>query len=202
MVTFCDGVVAYSMKTGIFMSNSHGQCRRQRLHGYLNPTQDHNTEKRENMSLHIREITQENWRAAAALTVSTQQQHFIESNAFSMAECFYEKNAVSVGMYDNDTLIGFAMYGWPDIQDQSAWLDRFIIDRHYQGKGYAKRFLLLVIRYIEQQYDCKKIYLSIHPENKHAQTLYESMGFELNGQMDDEGAVQGLVMELHLDSFE
>ncbi|MWV42931.1 GNAT family N-acetyltransferase [Paenibacillus sp. HJL G12] len=153
------------------------------------------------MSLHIREITSENWRAAAALSVSEEQQHFIESNAFSMAECFYEKNAVSVGMYDNETLIGFAMYGWPDSQDQSTWLDRFMIDRRFQGKGYAKRFLLLVIRYIEQQYDCVKIYLSIHPENAHAQKLYESMGFHLNGRIDDEGEVHGQVMELHLDAF-
>lgn len=153
------------------------------------------------MSMHIREITSENWRAAAGLSVSAEQQRFIESNAFSMAECFYEKNAVSVGMYDDDTLIGFAMYGWPDSLDQSAWLDRFMIDQMFQGKGYAKRLLLLVIRYIEQQYDCKKIYLSIHPDNKHAQQLYESMGFRLNGQIDNEGAFDCLVMELNLDAF-
>lgn len=153
------------------------------------------------MSLHIREITSDNWRAAAALSVSTDQQRFIETNAFSMAESLYEKNAVSVGMYDNETLIGFAMYGWPDPRDQSAWLDRFMIDQHYQGQGYAKRFLLLVIRYIEQQYDCNKIYLSIHPENAHAKKLYESMGFRLNGQTDDEGAVPGLVMELDMGAF-
>ncbi|BFH63191.1 GNAT family N-acetyltransferase [Paenibacillus azoreducens] len=153
------------------------------------------------MSLYIREINQDNWRNATALSVAPEQQHFIESNAFSMAECFYEKNAVSVAMYDNDTMIGFAMYGWPSAEDQSAWLDRFMVDRAYQGKGYAKRFLLLMIRHIEQQYNCKKIYLSIHPDNAHAQKLYESTGFRLNGRIDKEGAVHGLVMELDLNSL-
>ncbi|WP_339320820.1 GNAT family N-acetyltransferase [Paenibacillus sp. FSL W8-0194] len=151
------------------------------------------------MSLHIREITKENWSDAAALSVSAEQQRFIESNAFSMAECLYEMNAVSVGLYDNDTMIGFAMYGWPDSKQRSAWLDRFMIDRNFQGKGYAKRFLLHMIRYIEQQYDCKTIYLSIHPDNEHAKSLYEAIGFRLNGEIDNEGAVPGLVMELDLD---
>lgn len=153
------------------------------------------------MSFHIREITKENWRDAAALSVSAEQQRFIESNAFSMAECLYEMHAVSVGLYDNDTMIGFAMYGWPDIEQRSAWLDRFMIDRNFQGKGYAKRFLLLMIRYIEQQYDCKTIYLSIHPDNAHAKGLYEALGFRLNGEIDNEGVVPGMVMELDLDLF-
>lgn len=151
------------------------------------------------MSLHIGEVTKENWRSVAALSVSEQQTHFIESNAFSLAECLFEKNAKSLGLYDDKTLVGYAMYGWPNRVKKSAWLDRFMIDYHYQGKGYAKHFLPLLIRYIQQQYDCKTIYLSLHRDNTRALKLYEFFGFRLNGEIDKEGPVVGMIMELNIE---
>ncbi|AJS60199.1 GNAT family N-acetyltransferase [Paenibacillus sp. IHBB 10380] len=151
------------------------------------------------MSLHICEVTKENWRSVAALSVSEQQKHFIENNAFSLAECMFENYATSLGLYDEETLVGYAMYGWPNSVNKSAWLDRFMIDYRFQGNGYAKRFLPLLIVYIQQQYDCKKIYLSLHTDNIYAQKLYESFGFCLNGEIDDEGPVVGRVMELNIE---
>ncbi|MEC2077187.1 GNAT family N-acetyltransferase [Metabacillus fastidiosus] len=151
------------------------------------------------MSLHIREVTAENWRSIAALSVSEQQKQFIESNAFSLAESQFEENGISVGLYDKETLVGYAMYGWSSSSTQSAWLDRFMIDCQFQGKGYAKQFIPLLIQRIQQQYSCKKIYLSLHPNNKLAQNLYESFGFYLNGEMDDTGPVFGIIMELNID---
>ncbi|HDR7799986.1 TPA: GNAT family N-acetyltransferase [Bacillus tropicus] len=151
------------------------------------------------MNLHICEVTANNWRSVAALNVAKDQQQFIESNAFSLAESLYEENGTSVGLYDGETLIGYAMYGWYSKKHKSIWLDRFMIDQQYQGKGYAKRFLHLLIQFLQQQFTCGIIYLSLHPDNKHAMGLYESFGFRLNGDIDDEGPVVGVVMELLLD---
>ena len=153
------------------------------------------------MPLHIREVTTENWRSVAALSVSGQQNQFIESNVFSLAESQFEKNGVSLGLYDGETLVGYAMYGWPSYSTQSAWLDRFMIDYRFQGNGYAKRFLPLLIKNMHDQYGCKKIFLSLHPDNKLAQTLYESFGFRLNGEIDDSGPIFGVVMELQIDKI-
>ena len=127
------------------------------------------------------------------------QQQFIESNAFSLAESLYEGNGTSVGLYDGETLVGYAMYGWYCEKRKSVWLDRFMIDQQYQGKGYAKRFLRLLIQFLQNKFECKTIYLSLHPDNKLAMGLYESFGFRLNGDIDDEGPVVGVVMELLLD---
>jgi len=148
------------------------------------------------MSLHIREVTKENWRSVAELAVSEQQAPFIESNAYSLAESQYDKKWISVGLYDDEILVGYAMYGWPSSIKQSAWLDRFMIDHRHQGIGYAKRFLPLLIQRIHQQFSCRKIYLSLHPDNIPAQKLYEKFGFSLNGEVDDSGPVFGVVMEL------
>ncbi len=91
------------------------------------------------------------------------------------------------------------MYGWYCEKRKSIWLDRFMIDQQYQGKGYAKRFLRLLIQFLQNKFECKTIYLSLHPDNKLAMGLYESFGFRLNGDIDDEGPVVGVVMELLLD---
>ncbi|MBC6972304.1 GNAT family N-acetyltransferase [Bacillus sp. Xin] len=151
------------------------------------------------MNLHICEVTANNWRSVAALDVAKEQQHFIESNAFSLAESLYEGNGTSVGLYDAETLVGYAMYGWHSAKDDSVWIDRFMIDHHFQGNGYAKRFLHLLTQYLQQKFQCKKIHLSLHPENKLAMKLYESFGFHLTGDIDDDGPVVGVVMELLID---
>jgi diamine N-acetyltransferase len=88
------------------------------------------------MNLHICEVTAKNWRSVVALDVAKDQQQFIESNAFSLAESLYEENGTSVGLYDGETLVGYAMYGWYSVKHKSVWLDRFMIDQQYQGKGY------------------------------------------------------------------
>ncbi|MBS4174121.1 GNAT family N-acetyltransferase [Bacillus sp. FJAT-49736] len=150
------------------------------------------------MPLHIREVTKENWRAVAELSVSKQQLHFIESNAYSLAESQYEKKWISVGLYDEDTLVGYAMFGASSQERQSAWLDRFMIDHHYQGNGYAKRFLPILVERMQREYSCRKIYLSLHPDNALAQKLYESFGFYLNGEVDTSGPVFGVVMVLDI----
>lgn len=148
------------------------------------------------MNLHFSEVTPDNWREVAALEVAKDQQQFIESNAFSLAESLYEGKGTSMGLYDGETLVGYAMYGWYSEKEESAWLDRFMIDQKFQGKGYAKRFLVLLIELFQQKFNCKKIYLSLHPENKLAMKIYESFGFRLTGDIDDSGPVVGVVMEL------
>lgn len=152
------------------------------------------------MNLHVCEVTTSNWRSIAALHVAKEQEQFIESNAFSLAESQYEDNGISVGLYDEEIIVGYAMYGWYCEKDESIWLDRFMIDENFQGKGYAKRFLRVLIDYLQQKYHCKTIYLTIHPENNVALKLYESFGFNLTDEVDDTGSFICLVMEMHIRS--
>lgn len=149
------------------------------------------------MSLRIREVTAENWLQTALLSVGEDQKDFIESNSFSIAQSMFEPEWKSVSLYDEETLVGYAMYGnnkW----NEEVWLDRFMIDKKFQGRGYATRFLPMLINHIKNIYQCKKIYLSVSAENKVAQALYERFDFYLNGEIDDSGVVEGLVMVLEL----
>ena len=58
-----------------------------------------------------------------------------------------------VGIYDSDTLIGFAMYGYfPEPAPGQLWLDRLLIDKRYQGKGYGKQAVLSLLDRLHTEY--------------------------------------------------
>ncbi|WP_390450871.1 GNAT family N-acetyltransferase [Pseudoflavonifractor gallinarum] len=84
-------------------------------------------------------VTSKNRRAIEKLKVFPHQTGFIES----VADCMKEADQLAAWhpmcIYDNDTLIGFTMYGM--IQEPAytrLWFDRLLIDKQHQGKGYAK----------------------------------------------------------------
>ncbi|WP_042350784.1 GNAT family N-acetyltransferase [Bacillus massiliigorillae] len=150
------------------------------------------------MSLRICEVTADNWQTIALLSVEGSQESYIEPNALSIAQSRFEPQWKSVGLYDGDTAVGYAMYGL-DISNGDVWLDRFMIDKDHQGKGYAKKFLSILIKHLQETYQRDTVYLSICPENKVAQQLYEHFGFRLNGEIDNTGVISGLIMVLDSD---
>ena len=90
------------------------------------------------MYLTIRPVTEQNREEILSLKVKHGQEHFIETTA----QCLTEADKLSVwrpvGIYDKETLIGFAMYGlfleYPP--NGRVWLDRLLIGAPFQGKGY------------------------------------------------------------------
>lgn len=120
------------------------------------------------------------------LTLLPNQTHFIES----VEDCLKEADALSlwrpVGIYDDDTLIGFAMYGlWKKEGDHGrVWLDRILIDQSQQKKGYGKKALIALIRHIFESYDYDEVYLSLYEDNTVALNLYKKLGFSFNGEKD------------------
>ncbi|NFN97835.1 GNAT family N-acetyltransferase, partial [Clostridium botulinum] len=138
------------------------------------------------MNLHLEEVTIKNWRSIAALKVNENQQNFIESNAYSLAEWKFVPDFHPKAIYDNNKLIGFAMYGYFE-KETRLWLDRFMIDYKYQNKGYGKSSLELLISVMINEYKCNKIYLSTFKDNIGAIKLYEKFGFEFNGEFDENG---------------
>lgn len=131
-------------------------------------------------------ITKDNENTVLNLKIKTQQLSFIES----IEDCLKEAKELSlwrpVGIYDNQVLIGFAMYGlWKEEGTHGrVWLDRFLIDQRFQGKGYGKKALQAIIKHIYQEYGYPKIYLSLYEDNLVALHLYQSLGFVFNGGFD------------------
>ena len=94
--------------------------------------------------LHFKSVNAENRREVEGLTVFSEQTGFIES----VSECLREADELElwrpVGIYDSDTLIGFAMYGYfPEPAPGQLWLDRLLIDKRYQDMENRRCFRFL-----------------------------------------------------------
>lgn len=149
------------------------------------------------MSLVFKKVCEENYQEILALHVSAGQEGFIETTE----ECLEEAKELSlwrpVGIYDEDKLVGFAMYGLFETEGKKGrvWLDRFMIGDGHQGKGYGKTSLRLLIRQLYEEYSYDEIFLSIYEDNVNAIKLYEKAGFRFNGEIDTKGE-KVMVMEL------
>ncbi|MDU2159105.1 GNAT family N-acetyltransferase, partial [Clostridium sp.] len=119
------------------------------------------------MKLVIKEINDKNYNEALRLKVKKGQEDFIET----VEECLNEAKQISlwrpVGIYNYNQIIGFAMYGlWENEgADGRVWLDRFMIENEFQGRGYGSESLKLILNRIYNEYNRNEIYLSIYENN-------------------------------------
>src|SRR5688572_26346334 len=128
------------------------------------------------MDVVLKLIDESNWLACAELKLADGQARFMPSNLFSIAQSKFFPHWHVVGIYDGDTLVGFAMYGL-DLTDNSMNLIRLMIDVQHQSKGYGKAALAAILAAIKQQYGTQTIWLSISPRNTTAERLYKRFGF-------------------------
>lgn len=138
--------------------------------------------------LHFEPVNNKNRREIESLTVFSEQSDFIES----VSECLREADELEVwrpvGIYDGNTLIGFAMYGYfPEPVPGQLWLDRLLIDQNYQGKGYGKKAVFALLDRLRREYSRDVVYLSVYEDNSHAIHLYQQIGFRFNGEYDIKG---------------
>lgn len=130
------------------------------------------------------------------LKVREDQKNFVASNTESILEAYTTITsggvALPFGIYHDETPIGFVMFGYgeqpdeenPAIAKGNYCIWRFMIDKDYQGKGYAKEALHAALDYIRSFPcgDAEYCWLSYEPENIAAKTLYHRFGFEENGE--------------------
>lgn len=134
-------------------------------------------------------VTEENRKEVLHLSLHDSQKTYIET----VAECLKEADELSLwkptAIYNDEQLIGFAMYGlWKNEGSHGrVWLDRYLIDCRFQGKGYGRQALKVLIDLIFTTYKCKEIYLSLYEDNITALSLYKSVGFVFNGEKDIHG---------------
>lgn len=134
----------------------------------------------------IKEIDEYNINQVRKVSVKENQQSFIETVDECLEEAAMYEQWCPVAVYYDKDLVGFAMYGAfganPD-----TWIDRIIIDRKYQGKGFGKLAMKELIKIVTQKYQVSMIYLSFVEDNETARKLYENLDFKFTGEYDPEG---------------
>lgn len=131
------------------------------------------------------EIDRHNYLSILDLSVSEAQRAFVASNLYSLAQAYAQPECVPLALYAENKPVGFAMYCL-DESDREYWIYRLMIDQRYQGRGYGREAMLLLIERIRCLLDenHNRIFISFEPENEPAKSLYESLGFVPDGRVE------------------
>lgn len=141
----------------------------------------------------LREITKETLRPILQLEVAEHQLNFVAPNAVSIAQAYFEPEAAWFrAIYADETPVGFVMVD-DDPANEEYGLWRFMIDQRYQGLGFGRRALHLVIEHIKTRPGAKEFFTSCVPGDGSPCPFYEKMGFVYTGEVDGGELVMRLV---------
>jgi diamine N-acetyltransferase len=136
------------------------------------------------MDVSLREVNRDNLEAVCRLQVAGDQQEFVETNAGSLAEAYVEPSFRPFAIYAGDEPVGFTMYGYEDPPGR-WWVVRLMIDQRFQGRGYGRRAMELLLHRMVEREGCRQIVTSYVPGNEIAAHLYRRLGFVDTGEMDE-----------------
>ncbi|MFT4415867.1 GNAT family N-acetyltransferase [Fredinandcohnia humi] len=141
------------------------------------------------MNILLKKVTRENWEEALNLKVEKQQEKFAPPVAVSLAKVYIKPDGDSVeyipfAIYDDEVMVGFVMHAFEEGTKDMYWINGFIIDKKYQGKGYGGAALSEMIGWIKSTFPiCTEIRLTVYKDNYNARRLYEKFGFQPTGEI-------------------
>lgn len=117
--------------------------------------------------MEFREIDKYNYWDCIELTIDDNQEGFVADNKQSLVEAAYEDGLYTLGIYLEETMIGFILYDYDETFP--GWsMSRFMI-----GKQVSIEFL----EYFKNKHNTDKLYISVSLENMLARKMYSSIGF-------------------------
>ena len=127
--------------------------------------------------MEFRKIDKSNYWDCIALTVDDSQVDFVADNKQSLVEAAYEDGLYVLGIYQDETMVGFVLYDYDETFP--GWsMSRFMIGKQFQGKGYGKRAVVAFLEYFKTNHDADKLYISVSLDNTVARKMYSDIGFK------------------------
>ncbi|NEQ45063.1 MAG: GNAT family N-acetyltransferase [Leptolyngbya sp. SIOISBB] len=156
-----------------------------------------NPEVTKESEVSIRDITKDTCWEICQLSVSDKQKNFVDSAAESMAEANFYDNAWFQGIYADEEPVGFLMLdSRPSERKYIVW--RFLIDSRYQGMGFGRTALRLLIAYVQNQEQAAELLTSVVMEEGGPLGFYEKSGFKLTGEYWGREAVMKLELKTNM----
>ncbi len=140
-------------------------------------------------SIALRDIAQENWRDALALSLDPAQLRFVSDTtypvALTLAKAYIQPGGLPVapfGIYTGAEMVGFFALTYEPNSVDRYLLMHFLIDRRHQRRGYGMGALHALVALLRERFPtCESVSLTVHPDNHPAQRLYIRFGFEDTG---------------------
>ncbi len=161
--------------------------------------------------IEIKAVNHDNWMECIELEVNDAQRQFVNPNIFSLAEAYAHSDAnakdaeeyyrcIPFAIYSENNMVGFAMITYEkecDFDDKPTYeIYRIMIDKRYQGNGYGRQAIELLINYIKTfpygQVDV--ITVEWHPDNVVSEKIFLGYGFSKVGNEEDGAVVARLAI--------
>ncbi len=136
------------------------------------------------MALILKEVNDSNWRECSDLHLSKEEQKYISTNVYALAEWKFETESIFRAIYSNNELVGMLAYYLHDGEHgYFYWLYHLMIEAKFQGKGYGEAAVRMAVEETHQL-GITEIRTMYTPGNIRAQNLYKKLGFEKIGTLD------------------
>jgi diamine N-acetyltransferase len=148
------------------------------------------------MPITLKDITRENFEEMISLHVSQEQERFVASNLYTIAQMQFKEEKIAKGVYLENKAVGLIAY---DLEDYDIW--RLLIDSRFQGRGYGRKALKLVLDILRKDGRLKTARTSILVDNIAMRNLIVSFGFKENGKVleyREDGEPNEIEFELNL----
>lgn len=133
-------------------------------------------------------VTEGNWTEVVKLSVDEQQKKYLASPIGILARGYvYRDCNAKIWTIENDNkIIGLALVREFTEEPLGYDLQQFMIDRKYQGMGYGKRALGLILDCLKAEGRFEHVEVCVKKEDVGAIHVYEECGFVDSGYVDEE----------------
>jgi len=138
--------------------------------------------------IRLEPITEDNWLAVARLSVTEEQQKFLDRPLGIIARGYVYRdcNARVLAICTEQEVVGVALVKDMDEEPACYDLQQFMIDQRFQNNGYGTEALRLLLAMLkaERKYDCVEV--CVNKADLSALHVYEKVGFVDTGYIDED----------------
>ena len=142
----------------------------------------------------LKKIDESNFIACFHLKLADGQEKYVSHPIRSLAQAYvYYRQCMPFGVYAEDHMVGYVMVIY-DYDEEVYNIWHMMIDSAFQGKGYGKRALQEVLKYIATKPfgNSRTVLITCNPHNEAAYRLYRRIGFTETGRRDDDELELGM----------
>lgn len=133
------------------------------------------------------DVNEKNWLKITALSVNENQKKFLDTTTGFLARGYAYRscNARVIGIANDEQIIGAALVKDLDEEPVCYDLQQFMIDRHFQNKGFGTEALRLILSRLCREGKYANVEVCVKKENAAALRMYEKVGFFDTGYIDE-----------------
>ena len=128
------------------------------------------------------------WFATVECTLAQGQEDLVNPAGFSIGRAYLRPDAnIPCIIWRGESRIGYIVFRKWVGSEATSW--SYYLDKDWQGKGFGKTAAKLSVQILKAAMPELPIKLSTEKDNKKAQRLYRSVGFQLSHELDGDDLV-------------